>query len=147
VCKGVGFSSFLTFRILVSCDSGVGFQSPQEHNGSSGHPHCEHVRIPSCPRTRLITYSRPSNVLEEPQVLKSSAQYKGQLEFSSFSLFESLYFVMWWSVLNDHQRTMVLQTVARHEYRSHRSCYALGCSQIHASDVLEEPAGCCAIIC
>ena len=23
--------------------------------------------------------------------------------FSSFSLFESLYFVMWWSVFNDHQ--------------------------------------------
>jgi hypothetical protein len=44
-------------------------------------------------------------------VLFEGIQGVTQRMFSSFSLFSSVYLVMLWSVFNDHQRTMVLQTV------------------------------------
>ncbi len=52
---------------------------------------------------------------------------------------KSVYFVMWWSVFNDHQSTMVLQTVLVINIVLIAHATPLGCSQIHASNVLEEP--------
>ena len=60
--------------------------------------------------------------------------------FSSFSLFESLYLVMLWADSNDQLSTMVQPTVLVMNIFS-LLVLRLGCSQIHASNVLEEPTG------
>jgi hypothetical protein len=56
------------------------------------------------------------------------------------SLFSNPYIsVMWWSVFNDHQRTMVLQTVARHEYLLIARATHSDAHKFMPSNVLEEP--------
>ncbi len=59
------------------------------------------------------------------------------LRFSTLSLFESVYLEMHSSDSSNKKRNNGSADRPRYEYRSHRSCDALGCSQIHA---LERPS-------
>jgi hypothetical protein len=59
--------------------------------------------------------------------------------FASFSFFELSYFVIAVSDFNDRERAIFLQTASWSSICFHRSCHALGCSRMHASNALEEP--------
>ncbi len=143
---------FLTFRILIflcyrwsDCTDQKRTMVLQTVFSSctSSHRSCHahsdvHIFMPSItleePQVRIRATLRPpppppSSPLPQPLPLLRCSL------LSHFS--KSLYFVMWWAVFNDHQRTMVLQTVARHEYRSQSLMRRPSdASQIHA---LERP--------